>query len=133
MGHVGVERTANLIRDRLYWPKMLSAIELHLKSCQCLKSKTPSRKQNAPMSHLSSTAPFDMLSIDFLEVDPAGGFRYALLVIDNFTRVCQLYPTRNCLAKTAADRIFNDLVLRFGFPVFQQRYTTTKVQSLKVN
>ena len=25
-------------------------------------------------------------------------------------------PTRNRLAKTAADKIFNDLVLRFGFP-----------------
>ena len=34
MGHVGVERTDNLIRDRFYWPKMLSDIELHLKSCQ---------------------------------------------------------------------------------------------------
>ena len=35
MGHVGVERTANLIRDRFYWPKMLSDIEVHLKSCKC--------------------------------------------------------------------------------------------------
>ena len=95
---------------------MLSDIELHLKSCQCLKSKTPSRKQYAPMGHLSSTAPFDILSIDFLELDPAGGYGYALVVIDNFTRFCWIYPTRNCFAKTAADKIFNDLVLRFGFP-----------------
>ena len=115
MGHVGVERTANLIRDRFYWPKMLSDIELHLKSCQCLKSKTPSRKQYAPMGHLSSTAPFDMLSIEFLELDRAGGCRYSLVVIDHFTRFCQIYPTRNCLAKTATG------------------YTTTKAQSLKVN
>ena len=116
MGHVGVERTANLIRDRFYWPKMLSDIELQLKSWQCLKSKTPSRKQYAPMGHLSSTAPFDMLPMDFLELDPAGGYHYALVVIDHFTRFCQIYPTRNRLAKTAADKIFNDLVLRFGFP-----------------
>ena len=116
MGHVCVERTANLIRDRFYWPKMLSDIELHLKSCQCLKSKIPNRKQYAPMGHLSSTAPFDMLSIDFLELDPAGGYRYALVIIDHLTRFCQIYPTRNRLAKTAADKIFSDLVLRFGFP-----------------
>ena len=116
MDHVGIERTANFIRDRFYWPKMLSDIELYLKSCQCLKSKTPSRKQYAPMGHLSSTAPFDMLSIDFLELDPAGGYRYALVVIDHFTHFCQIYPTRNRLAKTAADKIFNDLVSQFGFP-----------------
>ena len=93
MGHVGVERTANLIRDRFYWPKMLSDIELHLKSCQCLKSKMPNRKQYAPVGHLSSTAPFDMLCIDFLELDPAGSYHYALAVIDHFTCFCQIYPT----------------------------------------
>ena len=68
------------------------------------------------MGHLSSTAPFDMLSIDFLELDSAGGYRYALVVTDHFTRFCQIYPTGNRLVKTAADKIFNDLVLRFGFP-----------------
>ena len=89
---------------------MLSDIELHLKSCQCLNSKTPSWKQYASMGQLSSTAPSDMLSIDFLELDLAGGYRYALVVIDHFIRFCQIYPTRNRLAKTATDKIFNDLV-----------------------
>ena len=113
VSHVGVERTANLIRDRFYWPKILIDIEFHLKSCQCLQSKTQSKKQYAPMGHLSNTAPFDMLSIDILvfELDPAGGYHYAFIVIDNFTRFCQIYPTGNRPVKTAADKIFNDLVL----------------------
>ena len=68
------------------------------------------------MGPLSSTASFDTLSIDFLELDPVGGYHYALSVIDHFTRFCQIYPTQNRLAKTAADKIFNDLVLQFGFP-----------------
>ena len=56
-----------------------------------------------------------MLPIDFLELDPAGGYHSALVVINHFTCFCQIYPTRNRLAKTAADKIFNDLVLRFDF------------------
>ena len=64
----------------------------------------------------TSTATFDMLSIDFLELDPADGYCYTLVFIDHHTRFCQIYPTRNRLAKTAADKIFNDLVLQFGFP-----------------
>ena len=54
--------------------------------------------------------------MNFLDLDPAGGYSYALVVIDHFTPFCQIYPTRNCLAKTAVDKILNDLVLRFGFP-----------------
>ena len=80
------------------------------------------------MGHLSSTAPFDMLSMDFLEFDSACGYCYALVVIEKFTRFCQICRTRNRLAKTAADKIFNDLVLRFGFPT-----RMTKAQILKVN
>ena len=82
------------------------------------------------MGHLSSTAPFDMLSIDFLELDPAGGYRYALVVIDHFTCFCQIYQTRNRLAKTATIRY--SMIWCYDL-VFQQGYTTTKAQILEVN
>ena len=68
------------------------------------------------MGHLSSTAPFDMLSIHFLEHDSDGGYHHVLVVTDHFTCFCQIYPTQNCSVKTTADKIFNDFVLRFGFP-----------------
>ena len=59
----------------------------------------------------------DIIAIDFLKVDrAAGGYEYILVIIDQFTRYAQAYATKNKPAKTAAEKLFNDFVLKFGTP-----------------
>ena len=118
MGHLGYERTIELAKQRFYWPGLEEDIKHHVtKKCQCLKDKKPNQQQRAPLINIESSEPFEILSIDYLHLDRCkGNFEYILLVVDHFTRFVQAYPTKNKSAKAAANHIFNDLVLNFGFP-----------------
>ena len=84
MGHLGVERTLELIRERFYWPKMASDVTYFVtKVCSCVKSKRP----NIIMKSITSSAPFELVGIDFLHLDPCnGGYEYLLVITDHFTR-----------------------------------------------
>lgn len=117
MGHVGAARTLDLVRQRFYWPYMAKQIEQYVtKECECLKRRKPPRHHVAPMVPIQTTEPFEVVSIDFLHLEKCKGYEYILVVMDHYTRFCQAYPTRNKSATTAADKLFNDFFLKFGFP-----------------
>ena len=118
MGHLGVERVLALARERFYWPHMRRDIENFIHhTCRCLKQRRPNLPTREPLQPILTTAPLQMVSIDFVHLErSSGGHEYILVVVDHFTKYAQAYPTRNKTAVTAADKIFNDFIPRFGFP-----------------
>ena len=117
-GYLGVERVLALARERFFWINMRKDIEHFVqRTCRCIKQKQPSRHTVAPLHPIVTTAPFQMISIDFMHLEQSsGGYQYILVVVDYFTKFAQTYPTRNRKGKTVADIIFKDFVQRFGFP-----------------
>ena len=97
---------------------MLDEIERHVtKVCQCLNAKRPDKTFKAPLQEITTLSPFELVSIDFVHLEKSkGGYEYILVIIDNFTRLSQAYPTKNKSATTSAKNIFNDFILRFGAP-----------------
>ena len=55
MGHLGVERTTELLQSRFYWPKMAMDAEQYVKDCgECIMRKTPCKKA-APLHQILSS------------------------------------------------------------------------------
>ena len=105
-------------RARVYWPNMEKDITFFIDDeCPCLASKKQHITPHAASGTVTSTSPMDIIAIDFLKIDrAAGGYEYILVVIDQFTRYAQAYATKNKSAKTSAEKLFNDFVLKFGMP-----------------
>ena len=116
MGHLGYDRTPELIKEDFFWPKMYDDVKYFVTEiCKCIKDKTPNTLPRTPLKTMISSSPMELIGLDFLHLDTCtGGFQYLLVITDDFTRYTQVYPTSNKEAKTAATKLFNDYILRFG-------------------
>lgn len=84
--------------------------------CSCLKYKRPNRPIRARLTNITTTYPFELGSIDFIHLEKCkGGFEYILVVMNHFTRLAQTYVCKDQSAKTPADKIYGDFMLKFGF------------------
>ena len=118
MAHLGSDRVLELAKQRFYWPGMAKDIEVLVRhKCRCVKDKTPNRPERAALVNIESQRPFQIVSVDYLKLDQCkGGYEYVLIIVDHFTRFVQAFATKNKSGRSAAEKIFNELVLKFGFP-----------------
>lgn len=82
-----------------------------------MKNKCPNRPNRAPLTNILTTYPFELVPIDFLYLEKCkGDYEYILVAMDYVTSFAQAYPCHNKDAHTAAQKVFGDFALRFGFP-----------------
>ena len=116
-GHLGVEKTVELVRDRFYWPKMGAEVEQYIKNCgRCIARKTPPQRA-APLNQITSKGPLDLVCIDFLSLEPdSQGLANVLVVTDHFTRYAQAFPAKDQKASTVAKILCERYFVHYGLP-----------------
>ncbi len=117
MGHMGWERTHDLIRSRFYWPKMAADIETRIKTCgRCVRRKSQPEKA-ATLVNIRTSRPMELVCMDFLSLEPDSKNTKDILVItDHFTKYAVALPTRDQKATTVAKCLWDHFLVHYGYP-----------------
>lgn len=111
-GHLGIDRTLDMIRNRFFWPKMSEEVERYIKNCgKCVIHKSLVKKA-APLHQIVSNGPMDLLSME----PDSKGFSNVLIVTDHFTRYSQAFPTRSQKAHEVARVLVDKYFVHYGLP-----------------
>ncbi|XP_024120881.1 uncharacterized protein K02A2.6 [Oryzias melastigma] len=117
MGHLGVERTLDLVRSRFFWPRMAADVEQKIKTCnRCIRRKAPPERA-APLVNIKTSRPLELLCMDYLTLEPDQSNTKDILVLtDHFTKYAMAIPTANQKAKTVAKCLWENFIVHYGIP-----------------
>jgi hypothetical protein len=118
-GHIGISKTAALIRKSYYWPEMDDDIRLTINSCSaCLMRKGCGARITPKTQTVLTGYPFEKIAIDITGplVPCSSGERFILGIIDYFSKYPMLIPLRSIDAKCVADVLFKHWICIFGAP-----------------
>lgn len=117
MGHMGIDRTVDLVRSRFYWPRMSFDVEHKIKTCgRCVRRKAlPERA--APLVNIKTSRPMELVCMDYLSIEPdSRNTKDVLVITDHFTRYAVAIPTRDQKARTVAKCLWEQFLVHYGFP-----------------
>ena len=119
LGHPGIEKTQNVIRNEYYWPAMDKTINETLSKCEeCQNNKNLNGRIRAPLQNIVSDRPFQTIGIDITGPfrTTKNGHRYILGIIDYFSKYISLIPVSSIEAERMAQEVWIHWISKFGIP-----------------
>ena len=115
MGHQGINRTMDLLPERVYWPSMAKDAQNWVTNCQIAWGDYNQPKPK--IGHLEAHNPLDVVCLDFTKIDPSKTGKENILVItDVFTKFSLAVCTPNQTAKMVAKILVEKWFHVYGVP-----------------
>ena len=117
LGHLGIERTIDLLRDRFCWPRMMEDTVRHIQNCwRCLRFKASPDKTT--MENVDATYPMELVRMYYLTIEVTEGGKdvHILVMTDHFTRYAQAIVTSSQTAKYTTQNLWDKFIIHYGLP-----------------
>lgn len=117
VGHMGMERTLDLVHTRFYWPRMFSDVERKVRTCErCIRRKVKAEK-TARLVNIQTSRALELVCMDYLSLEPdRRGTKNILVITDHFTKYAVAVPTADQKAKTVAKILWNSFFVHYDLP-----------------
>ena len=76
------------------------------KKCSCIKNKKSNEEQLTPLVNIVTKESFKPIS----SINPGRDQEYFLIVVDNFTKYVQAFPTKNKSGRKIANLLFSNYI-----------------------
>jgi Reverse transcriptase (RNA-dependent DNA polymerase)/RNase H-like domain found in reverse transcriptase/Integrase zinc binding domain/Chromo (CHRromatin Organisation MOdifier) domain len=119
-GHLGQEKTYELLSRNYTWPDMRQFVSKYVSSCEtCARNKAPRQRPHGPLCPLPiPSAPWKSVSMDFIiELPLSHGFNAIYVCIDRLTKMAHFIPTITEVTAEETAKLYLQNVLRLhGLP-----------------
>ena len=119
-GHLGLKRTLLKAKEQYFWPHMTTLLQDFVKNCQvCAQIKLDPNHIKAPLQSITVNEPFIFWAMDYMGPLPEttqGKNKHLLVIMDHFTKWCEVFPTKDQKARTVAEILVSKVSSRFGPP-----------------
>ncbi|PJF39155.1 MAG: hypothetical protein CUN54_09335, partial [Phototrophicales bacterium] len=116
-GHIMQPRLGHMLRERVAWPNMNRDIDGYLKQCTVCTHNFPSRPYEPEFEPVTANRKFEKIVIDAtLLGNSTSGPKWALAVVDVFTRWAAMIPLASETASCQIDALKATVFATYGAP-----------------
>ena len=117
--HTGRDAMIRSLGREWWWKGMGRDVAIHCRKCIICAQHNPGKPIKVRMKHQPRPkGPWEQIQMDFIgPLPPSHGKLYCLVIIDQFTRWVEVFPTTNCTATTVAKILAAEVIPRWGMPI----------------
>jgi len=121
-GHLGIDKTLAALQRIFYWPNMVDAVKLYIKTCSFCQRNKPSNMRKAGLLQSLDIPEFywQSVSTDFITQLPETrrGNDALMVVVDRLSKMVILIPTQTTVTAAGAAKLFFENVFKdHGMPL----------------